>query len=72
MRINNGMFCFAHLQACHNGWASNILIVLDTGLKMGKTKDPIVYFRGQVRFYCLPRFELKRGWSTLAPSHTSE
>ena len=22
--------CFAHLQWCHNGWASNILIVLDT------------------------------------------
>ena len=20
-RINDGMFCFAHLQSCHNGWA---------------------------------------------------
>ena len=52
------MFCFAHLQSCHNGWASNILIVVDTScagihhsrcpsimirLKMGKTKHPIVY-----------------------------
>ena len=24
-------FCFAHLRWCHNGWASNILIVVDTG-----------------------------------------
>ena len=31
MRINNVKFCFAHLQSCHNGWACNILIVVDTG-----------------------------------------
>ena len=31
MRINDGMFCFAHLQSCHNGWACNILIVVDAG-----------------------------------------
>ena len=39
MRINknNVMFCFAHLQSCHNGWGSNILIVV------GKTKHSIVY-----------------------------
>ena len=24
-------FCFAHFRWCHNGWASNILIVVDTG-----------------------------------------
>ena len=57
------MFCFAHLQSCHNGWASNILIVVDTGcadihqnigcpfimtrLKMGETKHPIVYSLNQ-------------------------
>ena len=24
------IFCFAYLRWCHNGWASNILIVVDT------------------------------------------
>ena len=65
MRINNVMFCFAHLQSCHNGWASNMLIMVDTypsiipihplcpsimtRLKMGKTKHPIVYSLNQVK-----------------------
>ena len=31
MRIKDEIFCFAHLQWCHNGWASNIFIVVDTG-----------------------------------------
>ena len=31
MRIKDESFCFAHLRWCHNGWASNILIVVDTG-----------------------------------------
>ena len=31
MRIKDEIFCFAHLRWCHNGWASNILIVVDTG-----------------------------------------
>ena len=44
MRINNVMFCFAHLQSCHNGWASNISIVVDTGCTgIHHTKHPIVY-----------------------------
>ena len=33
MRIKGEIFCFAHLRWCHNGWTSNILIVLDTGVK---------------------------------------
>ena len=32
MRIKDEIFCFAHLRWCHNGWASNILIVVDTGV----------------------------------------
>ena len=31
MRIKDEIFCFAHLRWCHDGWASNILIVVDTG-----------------------------------------
>ena len=31
MRIKDEIFCFARLRWCHNGWASNILIVVDTG-----------------------------------------
>ena len=31
MRIKDEIFCFAHLRWRHNGWASNILIVVDTG-----------------------------------------
>ena len=31
MRIEDEIFCFAHRRWCHNGWASNILIVVDTG-----------------------------------------
>ena len=31
MRIKDEIVCFAHLRWCHNGWASNILIVVDTG-----------------------------------------
>ena len=31
MRIKDEIFCFAHLRWCHNGWASNILIMVDTG-----------------------------------------
>ena len=31
MRIKAEIFCFAHLRWCHNGWVSNILIVVDTG-----------------------------------------
>ena len=31
MRIKDEIFCFAHLRWCHNGWACNILIVVDTG-----------------------------------------
>ena len=31
MRIKDEILCFAHLRWCHNGWASNILIVVDTG-----------------------------------------
>ena len=30
MRIKDEIFCFAHLRWCHNGWASNILIMVDT------------------------------------------
>ena len=40
MRINDGMFCFAHLQSCHNGWACNILIVVDAG-KAGIYHSPL-------------------------------
>ena len=30
MRIKDEIFfCFAHLLWCHNGWASNILIVME-------------------------------------------
>ena len=29
MRIKDEIFCFAHLRWCHNGWASNILIVVN-------------------------------------------
>ena len=39
-------FCFAHLQSCHNGWASNILIVVDTGcagIHHSKYRMPIYY-----------------------------
>ena len=59
MRIKDEIFCFAHLHWCHNGWASNILIVVDTiyyilyqnigcpsimtPSKMGKTKNLIFY-----------------------------
>ena len=39
-RINDGMFCFAHLQSCHNGWACNIL---SGGCRPCKTKHPIIY-----------------------------
>ena len=31
MRIKDEIFCFAHLRWCHNGWVSNISIVVDTG-----------------------------------------
>ena len=31
MKIKDEIVCFAHLRWCHNGWASNILIVVDTG-----------------------------------------
>ena len=31
MRIKDEIVCFVHLRWCHNGWASNILIVVDTG-----------------------------------------
>ena len=31
MRIKDEIVCFAHLRWCHNGWALNILIVVDTG-----------------------------------------
>ena len=31
MRIKDEIFCFAYLRWCHNGWVSNILIVVDTG-----------------------------------------
>ena len=31
MRIKDEIFCFTHLRWCHNGWASNILVVVDTG-----------------------------------------
>ena len=31
MRIKDEIVCFAHLRWCHNGRASNILIVVDTG-----------------------------------------
>ena len=31
MRIKDEIFCFAHLRWCHNGWASNSLIMVDTG-----------------------------------------
>ena len=31
MRIKDEIFCFAHLRWCHDGWESNILIVVDTG-----------------------------------------
>ena len=31
MRIKDEIVCFAHLRWCHNGWASNILIVVDIG-----------------------------------------
>ena len=31
MRIKDEIVCFAQLRWCHNGWASNILIVVDTG-----------------------------------------
>ena len=31
MRIKDDILFFAHLRWCHNGWASNILIVVDTG-----------------------------------------
>ena len=38
--------CFAHLRWCHNGWASNILIVVDTsyaGIHHSKYWMPIHY-----------------------------
>ena len=31
MKIKDEIFCFSHLRWCHNGWASNVLIVVDTG-----------------------------------------
>ena len=34
MRIKDEIFCFVHLRWCHNGWASNILIVVDPPLKI--------------------------------------
>ena len=40
------MFCFAHLQSCHNGWASNISFVVDTGcagIHHSKYQMPIHY-----------------------------
>ena len=57
MRIKDDIFCFTHLWWCHNGWASNILIVVTpvsttqnvgcpsimTPLKMGTTKNVISY-----------------------------
>ena len=30
MRIKDDIFCLPHLWWCHNGWASNILIMVDT------------------------------------------
>ena len=62
MRIKDEILCFAHLRWCHNGWASNILIVVDTTQnigcprikipsKMGKTKNFIFYSLIK-HFYC--------------------
>ena len=31
MRIKDEIFCYSRLRWCHNGWAFNILIVVDTG-----------------------------------------
>ena len=41
MRIKNEIFCFAHFRWCHNGWASNILIVVDAGVDHSKYWMPI-------------------------------
>ena len=47
MRIKDEIFCFAHLRWCHNGWASNILIVVDTdyaGIHNSKYWMPIYLY----------------------------
>ena len=71
MRINNVKFCFAHLQSCHNGWACNILIVVDTGLEGGQNKTSHRLFS---KYYNRPYPETKkilarahvfRGWFTV-------
>ena len=46
MRIKDEIFCFANLRWCHNGWASNILIVVDAdvaGIHHSKYWIPIHY-----------------------------
>ena len=44
--MKDKIFCFAHFRWCHNGWASNILIVVDTsytGIHHSKYWMPIHY-----------------------------
>ena len=67
MRIKDETFCFAHLRWCHNGWASSILIAVDTGSttqnigcasimtpsKMGKTKNLIFYSPSLIRQFLI-------------------
>ena len=36
MRIKDEIFCFAHLRWCHNGWASNTLVAVDSGYSIRK------------------------------------
>ena len=36
MRIKDEILCISHLQWCHNGWASNILIVVYAGIRHSK------------------------------------
>ena len=58
MRIKDEIQFFVHLRWCHNGWASNFLIVVDAGVttqnigcpsimtpsKMGKTKKNLIFY----------------------------
>ena len=43
MRVKDEIFCFAHLRWFHNGWASNISIMVEAGIHHSKYWMPIHY-----------------------------
>ena len=67
MRIKDEIFCFAHLQWCHNGWASNILTVVDAHplwhhQRWAKQRNLIFYSQNAFSaLVCKPRMWCRNG-----------